>query len=143
MWAKGEADDHFVTTEYKTPGEFATMTWNYDQHYLPDDATTREGFPGPFGAWIVSETTPIELHIILLEDLVTSMGLHDGIEESLVSKLENAGKSTQKDNAQAAVNELEAFINEVEAQEDKKITDEQENSLIEEAQSIIDLLNGN
>ena len=59
VWADGEADDHFVTTEFKTPGQFATMTWNYDQHYLPDDATTREGFPGSFGAWIVSDTQPI------------------------------------------------------------------------------------
>ena len=58
-WAYGEADDHFVTTEYMTPGQFATMTWNYDTHYLPDDATTREGFPGPFGAWIVSTTKPM------------------------------------------------------------------------------------
>jgi len=58
-WADGEADDHFVTTEFRTPKKFATMTWNYDTHYLPDDATTREGFPGPFGAWIVSDTQPI------------------------------------------------------------------------------------
>lgn len=57
-WAYGEADDHFVTTEFMTPGEFTTMTWNYDTHYLPDDATTREGFPGPFGAWVVSEVGP-------------------------------------------------------------------------------------
>jgi len=141
VWAKGEADDHFVTTEYMTPGQFATMTWNYDVHYLPDDATTRMGFPGPFGAWIVSETTPIELHIIFLEDLVTSMDLHDGIENSLVSILEKAGKSTQKGNAKAAVNGLESFINEVEAQRDKEITDEQANILIGEAQSIIDLFN--
>ncbi len=59
VWAEGMADDHFVTTEFKTPGQFATMTWNYDNHYLLDDATTREGFPGPFGAWIVSDTQPI------------------------------------------------------------------------------------
>ena len=58
-WADGEADDHFVTTEFRTPKKFATMTWNYDTHYLSDDATTREGFPGPFGAWIVSDTQPI------------------------------------------------------------------------------------
>lgn len=58
VWADGEADDHFVTTEFKTPGQFATMTWNYDQHYLADDATTREGFPGVFGAWIVSKEGP-------------------------------------------------------------------------------------
>jgi len=59
IWAYGEADDHFVVHAYMTPGEYATMTFNYDQHYLPDDATTREIFPGPFGAWIVSETAPI------------------------------------------------------------------------------------
>lgn len=59
VWADGEADDHFVTTEFRTPGQFATMTWNYDVHYLPDDATTRDGFPGPFGAWIVSGAQPI------------------------------------------------------------------------------------
>lgn len=59
-WQDGEADDHFVVTEYMTRGKYATMTFNYDVHYLPDDATTRGGdFPGPFGAWIVSGTQPI------------------------------------------------------------------------------------
>ncbi|MFC1635910.1 hypothetical protein ACFL5Z_13810 [Planctomycetota bacterium] len=58
-WADGEADDHFVVTELMTPGHYGTMTFNYDVHYLADDATTRDGFPGPFGAWIVSETRPI------------------------------------------------------------------------------------
>jgi hypothetical protein len=58
-WADGEADDHFVATELMTPGCYGTMTFNYDVHYLPDDATTRDGFPGPFGAWVVSEVAPI------------------------------------------------------------------------------------
>lgn len=59
-WEFGEADDHFVTTPFMTPGHYGTMTFNYDAHYLADDATTRGGvFPGPFGAWIVSETQPI------------------------------------------------------------------------------------
>jgi hypothetical protein len=141
VWAYGEADDHFVTTEFKTPGQFATMTWNYDTHYLPDDATTREGFPGPFGAWIVSTTNPIAVQIILLKDLVTSMDLHDGIEKSLLAKLENAIKSTQKGQANAAANQLEAFINEVEDQSGEKITSEQANTLIADAQEIIALLN--
>ncbi len=57
-WQDGEADDHFVVSAFKTPGEFATMTFNYDVHYLADDATTRDEFPGPFGAWIVSEAPP-------------------------------------------------------------------------------------
>ena len=64
-WEDGEADDHFVVTEYRTTGKFATMTFNYDVHYLPDDATDRVDefgnsvFPGPIGTWIVSSTQPI------------------------------------------------------------------------------------
>ncbi len=58
-WEFGMADDHFVTSEYKTSGQFATMTFNYDAHYLPDDATTRDSFPGPFGVWIVSDIASI------------------------------------------------------------------------------------
>ena len=60
-WADGEADDHFVVSEYMTPGKYATMTFNYDVHYLPDDATTRDEFPGPFGAWIVAEARPYQV----------------------------------------------------------------------------------
>ena len=58
-WADGMADDHFVVSEFMTPGHYGTMTFNYDVHLLADDATSRDGFPGPFGAWIVSEVRPI------------------------------------------------------------------------------------
>lgn len=59
-WEFGEADDHFVTSQFMTPGHYGTMTFNYDAHYLLDDATTRGGvFPGPIGTWIVSEVRPI------------------------------------------------------------------------------------
>jgi hypothetical protein len=125
-----------------TPGQFATMTWNYDTHYLPDDATTRMGFPGPFGAWIVSTTTPILAHMISLEDLVTSMSLHHGIEKSLLAKLKRAIKYMEKDRTRTAANRLKAFINAVEAQRGKKIADEQADILVADAQAIIDLLSG-
>jgi hypothetical protein len=60
--AFGGADDHFVTSAYKTPGHFGTMTFNYDAHSLADDATNRGGvFPGPFGAWIVSTSAPCQI----------------------------------------------------------------------------------
>lgn len=58
-WADGEADDHFVVSEFMTPGHYGTMTFNVDVHLLADDATTRDGFPGPFGAWVVSTVSPI------------------------------------------------------------------------------------
>ena len=57
--AYGESDDHFVVTELMTRGHYGTMTLNYDVHQLADDATTRDGFPGPMGTWIVSEIRPI------------------------------------------------------------------------------------
>jgi hypothetical protein len=57
-WRYGEADDHFGVLGYMTPGEFATMVFNYDQHYLPDDATVSLAVGGPVGAWIVSEKRP-------------------------------------------------------------------------------------
>jgi len=134
-WADGEADDHFVVSEYMTPGEFATMTYNYDVHYLSDDATTRDAFPGPFGAWIVLD----------LAALVEDFSLHGGIENSLVKKLESAFKKLSDGNEKndaAAIKKLGAFINEVEAQRDKKITSEQAAELIATAQAIIALLGG-
>jgi hypothetical protein len=63
--SKGEADDHFVVHSYMTPGEYATMTFNYDVHYLQDDDTYQDmTLPGGFivgdvGTWIVSEVRPI------------------------------------------------------------------------------------
>ena len=58
-WADGEADDHFVVSEFMTPGHYGTMTFNVDVHLLADGATTRDGFPGPVGTWIVSGVQPI------------------------------------------------------------------------------------
>lgn len=75
----------------------------------------------------------------LTED-VDEMDIHKGIKKSLTAKLENAQKSIEKGNYQAAINQLEAFINEVEAQRGKKLTDEQADHLISEAQKIIDEL---
>ena len=64
-WSYGEADDHFVVHSFMTSNEFATMTFNYDVHYLQDDDTYQDmTLPGGFivgdvGTWIVSDTCPI------------------------------------------------------------------------------------
>jgi len=81
-----------------------------------------------------------------LEDLIEhiqQMNLLGGIENSLVSKLENAIQSVDRGQHNAASNQLEAFINEVEAQRGKKITEEQADELIADAQSIIDDIEDN
>jgi hypothetical protein len=78
-----------------------------------------------------------------IEDLIneiTDMDLPHGIENSLLVKLENALKSLEKGNDNAAVNQLLAFINEVEAKRGNELTEEQADSLITIAQVILDIL---
>ncbi len=63
--------------------------------------------------------------------------LSDEVKNSLVSKVENALKSIDKENDEAAINVLEAFINQIEAQRGKKISEEAADILIEYAENII------
>lgn len=56
----------------------------------------------------------------LIEEIQNS-DIHHGIKNSLVKKLENAIKSIEKGNINAAINKIEAFQNEVQAQSGKKI----------------------
>jgi parallel beta-helix repeat protein len=72
----------------------------------------------------------------LIED-IEAMELHIGLEESLVSKLEDVLDSIAEEEYKAASNQLEAFINQVEAQRDKKLTEEQVDQLIEAAEMAI------
>jgi len=59
----GEAADHFVAQSAFTPGEFATLTYNYDQHYVADDAIIMDSMRWFFGdlevsAWVMSDANP-------------------------------------------------------------------------------------
>ncbi|MFC2038223.1 hypothetical protein ACFLUG_00420 [Chloroflexota bacterium] len=71
---------------------------------------------------------------------VENLYLPQGMENSIVSKLDNAVKSLEKSNIESAVNQLEAFINQVEAQRGKKLTDEQADDLIDKVRTIIDVI---
>ena len=54
-WVYGEADDHWVAHSLMTcDGDFLTMMFNEDQHYLADDVRVPTS-----GAWIVSGSCPI------------------------------------------------------------------------------------
>ena len=75
-----------------------------------------------------------------LIDKIVALELPAGIENSLVSKLENAINSIQKAQEKAAANKLEAFINEVEAQRGKKIPEADADALIALAQAIIEII---
>ena len=63
--------------------------------------------------------------------------LSDETKNSLVSKVENAKKSADKDADNAAINQLNAFINEVKAQRGNKISEDVADTLINYAQNII------
>jgi parallel beta-helix repeat protein len=80
-----------------------------------------------------------------LIDLVESMNLQQGIDNSLDAKLTSALDALEALNADKrndAINKINAFINEVEAQREKKLTNEQADLLIAAAQEIIDLIRG-
>lgn len=68
--------------------------------------------------------------------------LADQIENSLVSKIENALKSLNKGRENAAIGQLEAFINQVEAQSGKKISEETAALLISYAENLISQIEG-
>ena len=74
---------------------------------------------------------------------VEAMNLHQGIENSLDVKLENGVKSLESVKAgdrQDAANKLQAFVNECVAQTGKKLTMEQADELITDADAIIAVL---
>jgi hypothetical protein len=78
-----------------------------------------------------------------LIEVIESLNLHGGTENSLTAKLEIAIKMLEDgnpDNDLAAAAGLEAFKNQVEAQRGKKITESQADYLIAEANRILALI---
>jgi len=71
---------------------------------------------------------------------VKNLKLPQGTEQSLVTKLDNALKSLQKGQKNAAANQINAFINEVNAQRNKHLTNGQADDLIAKANRIILLI---
>jgi hypothetical protein len=95
-------------------------------------------------AWlsIFPEPTIPEAVQILIED-IEEMNLQQGTENSIDAKLQNVQDSLEAlnaDNRNDAINKLDAFINAIEAQRDNKISSEQADYLIAEAQRIINLI---
>lgn len=70
--------------------------------------------------------------------LIESITLPQGVENSLLSTVNNAMKSLDKENTNAAINQINAFINNVNAQRGKKISEEDAQMLIDFAEMAID-----
>jgi FIMAH domain len=114
-----------------------------DDQVMPSDPGSNGSmFLGASFQFEVVEDDPAAM-ILALVDTVEEMNLHQGIDNSLDAKLGsalNALDDLNENNDVAAVNSLQAFINAVEAQRGKKLTDDQADILVADAQAIIDLL---
>ncbi len=76
----------------------------------------------------------------ILETLVLEGIIAGELQNSLLTKVENAEKSADKENTCAAVNKLEALINEINAQRGKKISDDAAGTIVEYTNSVISWL---
>jgi Tol biopolymer transport system component len=72
-----------------------------------------------------------------LEALVQEGVIEEELQNSLLSKVENAEKSATKDNICAAINQLESLKNQVNAQRGNKISDEAADEIIAYTDSVI------
>ena len=86
--------------------------------------------------WYGYAKQPVDAVQDLISDIEV-LNLPTGLETSLVAKLEAAITSLDRGRENAAINQLNAFINLVEAQSGKKLTDEQAQQLVTDAQGII------
>lgn len=91
--------------------------------------------------WTLKPSTPIEASEELVET-IQSWNLTGGTENSLTSKLDDVIHLLEKGNDNGAIHKLMDFIDQVEGLKGKKLTDEQADYLIAEAQRIIDLIQG-
>ena len=84
-----------------------------------------------------------DLDVSYLIDEVIDFNLEDGIEQGFLAKLNVAKSALERGQNKTAVNTLKAFINLVKAQQGKKITNDQAVILINDAEVLINQLQGN
>jgi hypothetical protein len=89
---------------------------------------------------VVTAITPQDALADLI-DQIEDLDLKQGIENALVSKLDNAIQSLDRGNDEAALGQLHAFINQVNAQRGKALSEAVADALIAQAQQLIDAIN--
>jgi parallel beta-helix repeat protein len=104
------------------------------------DWKNRDNYP-LMEPWNPEPPSPVEATQELIET-IEGWTLSKGLDNCLTSKLDNIIHQLNKGNENVAINKLIVLTNQVEALRDKKLTSEQADYLIAEAQRIIDLING-
>lgn len=128
----------------RTPMITATVTITYGTWIW-------EGVTSPWTVHVTEQivftaTVAMTCEVSAIDDLrdltsyVEAMALEYGIENALTSKLENAIRAIERRQINAAIGMLEAFVDQVRSLEGKKLSAEQANYLMQQAQAIIDTL---
>lgn len=89
---------------------------------------------------VITAITPQDALADLI-DQIEDLNLKKGTENALVSKLNNAIQSLDRGNDEAALGQLQAFINQVNAQRGKALSEAEADTLIAQAQRLIDAVN--
>jgi len=137
-WAFGDGmianDTGPITTHaYDDAGNYSVTLYVYDDDYQPDSYT--------LNVTVTHRQVPVEATQELIET-IEGWTLSKGLDNCLTSKLDNIIHQLNKGNNNVAINKLATLTNQVEALRDKKLTSDQADYLISEAQRIIDLING-
>lgn len=117
---------------------FAQTMENYPRGLIFDEEGSL--YVSEFGTGIIWKVVSKRGSVAELIREVANLNLAQGIENSLEAKLEsamNALDDVNQNNDVAAINSLHAFINAVEAQRGNKLTNEQADKLVADANNII------
>ena len=126
----GAMDSTTVTLTVVVPDADGDGMPDYFDYCPNEDAT---GFDANEDGCIDSISSLTDtLHTLVAEGVISQE-----LENSLISKIGNAERSTDKDNICAAVNQVEAFKNQVNAQRGNKINEEAADMLLNYADNLI------
>lgn len=134
LWEEGVAYDlnDFVSPPTGVVLSRARAINNEGQIVAWGYSASEPSSPATWHSFLLTPLTATEAVEDLI-DLVEGMNLHQGIESSLIAKLENALAVLEAGDGETACDLLSAFVNEVEAQGGKKIPEADAAILVNEA----------
>lgn len=143
-----------INTIYNTTTNIGALTIDYDNKRLfvlsNNNVLTSLDYDGSnidnfylansIVAGIAYGSCPLEKSDILTS-YIGNLGLNEGIENSLISKINNSLSSLTNGDCTTAINQLNALINQVEALRGKKLTDNEADYINNLVQEMIDAIN--